>query len=71
MYDTDFVFTSSLLALYIICSFIAQLSNNMYHVYVKVIEELFQFNANLSSAFFSDMNWCRGNKIKADLVILL
>lgn len=56
MYDTDFVFTSSLLALYIICSFIAQLSNNMYHVYVKVIEELFQFNANLSSAFFSDMN---------------
>ena len=45
----------------------------MCHVYVKVMEdlELFKFDANLSSAFFSDMNWCHGNKIKADLAILL
>lgn len=36
MYDTDFVFTSSLLMLEIIRSFIAQLPNIMYHVYVNV-----------------------------------
>lgn len=36
MYDTDFVFTSSLLMLEIIRSFIAQLPIITYHVYVNV-----------------------------------